>query len=297
MTKPLITNDAIVLGIFLVLLTLIFRTSQSAHPFWQRAYRIVPALLLCYIFPAAMNSLGVISGDESGLYTVSTTYLLPAALVLLTSTADLRSIVRLGPKALITFLSGTVGIIIGAPIAFWLVMRWLPDFREQAIAQEYWKGLVTISGSWIGGSSSQLALKEIYGCSEPLFAIILVVDAVVSTSWTACLIWGAAHKDKLDGWLRADARAIDDVRQRIVSYQSAPDRPANLLDLSTILALGFGGGALAHALAFVISTRPAALQNPTDHLRAGPVHVQLPVGRYPVYFPGHRTFVHPVASA
>ncbi|GAB4030949.1 DUF819 family protein [Spirosoma jeollabukense] len=254
MNEPLITNDAIILGIFLVLLTLIFQTSQSEHPFWQRAYTYVPSLLLCYIFPAAMNSFGVISGDQSSLYKVATTYLLPAALVLLTSTADLRAIVRLGPKALITFMSGTVGIIIGAPIAFFLVMWLIPGFREQAIANEYWKGLVTISGSWIGGSSSQLALKEIYGCSEALFAVILVVDAVVSTTWTACLIYGAAYKDKIDGWLKADNTSIEEVKQRILAYKEESDRPANLLDLSTILALGFGGGALAHGLAYWIST-------------------------------------------
>ncbi len=254
MNQPLITNDAIILGIFLVLLTLIFKTSQSEHPFWKRAYTFVPSLLLCYIFPAAMNSFGIISGEQSSLYKVSTNYLLPAALVLLTSTADLRSIMRLGPKALITFLSGTVGIIVGAPIAFFLVMWLIPGFREQAIANEYWKGLVTISGSWIGGSSSQLALKEIYGCSEALFAVILVVDAVVSTTWTACLIYGAAYKGKIDGWLHADNTSIEEVKQRILAYKEEPDRPANLLDLSTILALGFGGGALAHALAYWISS-------------------------------------------
>lgn len=254
MNEPLITNDAITLGILLVLLTLIFRTSQSDHPGWQKFYTYVPALLLCYIFPAAMNSLNIVSGEQSILYKVSTTYLLPAALVLLTSTADLRAILRLGNKALITFMAGTVGIILGAPIALLIVMWLLPGFREQAIANEYWKGLVTISGSWIGGSSSQLALKEIYGCSEPLFAIILVVDAVVSTTWTACLIYGAAYKDKIDAWLHADTRSIEEVKQRILEFKEEPDRPANLLDLSTILALGFGGGALAHGLAYWIST-------------------------------------------
>lgn len=254
MHEPLITNDAIILGIFLVALTFIFRTSQSVRPFWQRVYTYVPSLLLCYIFPATLNSLGILSGDQSSLYKVSTTYLLPAALVLLTSTADLRAIMRLGNKALLTFLSGTVGIIFGAHIAFWIVMTLVPGFREQAIAHEYWKGLVTISGSWIGGSSSQLALKEIYGCSEELFAIILVVDAVVSTSWTACLIYGAAYRDKIDAWLRADTSSIDEVKQRILAYKEESDRPTNLLDLSTILALGFGGGALAHALAYVLST-------------------------------------------
>lgn len=247
MSQPLITNDAITLGIFLVLLVLIFRTSRSENPNWQRFYGVVPALLLCYIFPGTMNSLHLISGETSGLYKMATTYLLPAALVLLTSTADLRAIARLGRKALLTFLAGTVGVVVGGPVALATVMAVLPGFREEAIAGEYWRGLVTMSGSWIGGSSSQLALKEIYGCPEGLFAVMLVVDAVVANIWTACLIYGVAHRAKIDRWLRADTSAIDDVRERILAYRDEPDRPANLLDLTTIAALGFGGGAVAHA--------------------------------------------------
>jgi uncharacterized membrane protein len=177
---------------------------------------------------------------------MATNYLLPAALVMLTSTADLRSIVRLGKKALLTFFAGTVGIIIGCPIAYYIVMQISPAFREQAIAQEYWKGLVTISGSWIGGSSSQLALKEIYGCNESLFAIILVVDAVVSNTWTACLMYGAGYRAKIDQWLKADNTAIEEVKQRILDTKEERDRPADLIDITTILALGFGGGAAAH---------------------------------------------------
>ena len=119
---PLITNDAIIVGILITWLLIVFKTAKSEHPVLVKFFNIVPSLLLCYIFPAALNSLGVVSGEESGLYKMATNYLLPCLLVLLTSTVDLKSIARLGKKALITFASGTVGIIVGAPIAFGLVM-------------------------------------------------------------------------------------------------------------------------------------------------------------------------------
>lgn len=254
MTQPLITNDAIIVGILITWLLIIFKTAKSENPFLVKFYTIVPSLLLCYIFPATLNSLGVVSGEQSKLYFMATNYLLPCLLILLTSTVDLKAIAGLGKKALVTFFSGTVGIIVGAPIAFGIVMMLSPSFKEQAIAGEYWKGLVTISGSWIGGSSSQLALKEIYGCNEALFAVILVVDAVISNLWTACLIYGAAYKDKIDAWLKADNSSIEEVKQRILAYKEEPDRPANLMDITTIFALGFGGGALAHALAYFISS-------------------------------------------
>jgi uncharacterized membrane protein len=250
---PLITNDAIIVGILITWLLVIFKTARSENPIFVKFYNIVPSLLLCYIFPATLNSLGVVSGEQSGLYKMATNYLLPCLLILLTSTVDLKAIARLGKKALITFLSGTVGVVVGAPIALGLVMMISPSFKEQAIANEYWKGLVTISGSWIGGSSSQLALKEIYGCNEALFAVILVVDAVISNIWTACLIYGAAYKDKIDRCLGADNSSIEEVKERILAYREEPDRPANLMDITTIFALGFGGGAVAHGLAYFIS--------------------------------------------
>ena len=95
----------------------------------------------------------------------------------------------LGNKALLIFFTGTLGIIIGGPIALYAVSFFSEPFHLAAQEGGYWKGLVTITGSWIGGSSSQLALKEIYGCSEELFVIILVIDALVAVRgigrWTA----------------------------------------------------------------------------------------------------------------
>ncbi|MFM8451164.1 MAG: DUF819 domain-containing protein [Haliscomenobacter sp.] len=245
--RPLIAEDAIVLGVLLFFLASIFKTSSSSHGFWKKLYTYVPALLLCYILPGLMNSFGIIDGEASALYTVSSQYLLPAALILLTSTADVRAILRLGDKALFVFLAGTVGIILGGPIALWLVSEWMPSFGVQASEAGLWKGLVTIAGSWIGGSSSQLALKEIYGCGEELFAIILIVDALVANTWTACLIYGAGFSDRIDRWLKADSRSIEEVKKRIQGYKQTPDRPATVADLAQILALGFGGAALARA--------------------------------------------------
>src|SRR5690606_41805526 len=67
--------------------------------------------------PGLLNTLGIISGENSGLYAMASRYLLPASLVLFTLSIDFKGILKLGPKALIMFLAGTVGVIIGGPIA------------------------------------------------------------------------------------------------------------------------------------------------------------------------------------
>src|SRR5512145_1415375 len=116
-----VTDDAAILGLLTITLGAVFYTTQSEHPGWRRFYRYVPSLLLCYFIPSLYNTFGLIDAEQSRLYFVASRYLLPAVLVLLTISIDLPAILRLGPKALIMFLTGTVGVILGGPIAI-LVM-------------------------------------------------------------------------------------------------------------------------------------------------------------------------------
>ena len=162
---PLITHPAAVLGLLLILLGLVFHTTQSPHPFWQRFYRYVPALLLCYLLPALMNTLGIVDGTGTPLYRVAIDYLLPPTLALLTLSVDLPGIRRLGGKAIAMFLAGTFGIVIGGPIAI-LAFRAL---SPETVAGDTWTGMATLAGSWIGGGANQAAMKAVFDVDADLF--------------------------------------------------------------------------------------------------------------------------------
>src|SRR5687768_17352792 len=98
----LITNDAVVFGLLLTVLALIFYTSSLETPFWKKFYTYVPALLLCYFIPALMTwPLGLISGEDDSLYKIARDYFLPASLILFCLSIDMKSLLALGPKALI----------------------------------------------------------------------------------------------------------------------------------------------------------------------------------------------------
>jgi uncharacterized membrane protein len=55
---------------------------------------------------------------------------------------------------------------------------------ESLLGLERWKGIPPIVGSWIGGSTSQLVLKELVACPEALFLTILVLDNILVNLWT-----------------------------------------------------------------------------------------------------------------
>ena len=256
---PVFKKDTIVLGILLLILALIFKTSGMKK--FAKFYKFVPALLLCYFIPALCNTFHLISGEYSELYYVASRFLLPASLILLCLSIDLKGIVRLGPKALIMFLTATVGIIIGGPVAIWLVSLVAPDVVGGEGADEVWKGLSTVAGSWIGGGANQAAMKEIFKPSTALFSNSLVVDVVVANLWMAVLLFGAGMTKRVDKWLKADSSAVDSLKAKMENFQDSVKRVASTTDIMVIVAIGLGGTALAHWGANIVAPELKAWVN------------------------------------
>ncbi len=240
---PVFKNDAIVLGILIALLALVFWSEKQAA--FKGFYRYVPSLLLCYFLPSILNSLGIISGEYSGLYNITSRYFLPACLILLCISIDFKGIVNLGPKALIVFLAGTLGVILGGPVAILAVKTLAPGLMG-ADPGELWKGMSTIAGSWIGGAANQAAMKQIYNVGDNLFGTMIIVDVVVANIWMGFLLYGAKISGRLDRWLKADNSAVDNLREKVEKYQASVARIPGTGDLFMMLAVAFGGVALSH---------------------------------------------------
>jgi uncharacterized membrane protein len=244
--NPLITNDAVVLGLLISILAFIFTTARSENNFWKIFYKFVPALLLCYFIPSIFNSFGIINGDQSKLYFVASRYLLPSSLVLLTISIDLPEIKKLGSKAIIMFLAGTIGIMVGGPISLFLVSILSPEIIGGGGPEVVWRGLATVAGSWIGGGANQAAMKEIFNVGDSIFSSMIAVDVIVANIWMAFLLYGAGVSSKIDKWLQADSSSIINMRIKIEKYQSQIMKIPNLTDILQLLSLCFGVTAIAH---------------------------------------------------
>jgi len=263
---PLITDDAVILGILLVILALIFKTASLKHPFWKKFYTFCPVLLLCYFIPAILGSFDIVATDKDGskLYFVAKNYMLPTSLVLLTLSIDLKGIIGLGPKALILFLTGTVGILLGGPLAILLVSTFSPEMVAGNGPEAVWRGMATCAGSWIGGGANQAAMKEVFEVGETIFAQMITVDVLVANVWMAGLLIIAGKSRQIDAWLKADTSAIDTLKDRISAYQAETLRIPKTADTLMVLAAGFAVTALSHFLSGRIAAgcEELALTNP-----------------------------------
>jgi len=253
MNAPIITDDAVVLGLLVAVVGSIFYT-RSLGGRWTTFYTFVPALLLCYLIPSLMNSFGLISSQGSNLWPVAKDYFLPLCLVLMTLSIDLKAILGLGPKALVMFFTAVIGIVLGGPVAIFLVSLISPETVGGDGMNAAWRGFSTLAGSWIGGGANQTAMLEVYGYNPDRYAAMVAIDIVVANLWMVFLLYGAGNPEPIDRWLRADTSAIDRLKNKMADYTAKSERPGSLIDFMLIAAVGLGAVGASHLVASVAAS-------------------------------------------
>ncbi len=253
----MITDDRIILGLLGLVLAIVFATRD--RPGWTKFYTFVPIILVCYLVPSLMVTFGLIDVSESNLWTVAKDFFLPAALFLMTLSIDLKGILGLGSKAIIMFLTATVGIVIGGPIALYLVAQFDPSIIG-AGENAAWRGLATLAGSWIGGGANQTAMLEVYGYNIERYSALIAVDIIVANIWMIFLLYGAGASERVDRWLGADSSAIDALRDKMADYTSSVERVAKANDYVLLFGATLAVVGLCHLLGGLLGGFFADLQ-------------------------------------
>lgn len=170
----------------IVLLTVFFvlKISKLNNSIIQKILDWFPAILFAYVIPAGFTHL--IGWDLSGviLHTLSRNWIIPITLLAVMSALPFRQLAIVGVRPLILFF---VGSMIIATLPVLLVMAFSGVDRGASdlfLGESFWKGLVPIVGGWIGGSTSQLILKELAQTPESLFLSVLVLDNILVNIWT-----------------------------------------------------------------------------------------------------------------
>lgn len=250
--QVLIENDAVVLGILFLILFGIFKLAESSNRFLVSFFKIFPPILLCYFIPGVLNSVGFFSGQNSGIYPFVSKYLLPVCLLLFTLSLDIDMLKKLGLKSVLVFLAGTLGVILGGPLAAKVVSVIMPEVFTGKEGGELWRGLGTIAGSWIGGGANQTAIKEIVKPSAYVFSQCVAVDVLVAETWLAVLLIGVGYTKRIDTWLGADQSLVADMKAKLHDYKTKNERIPEFMDYLTILSVGFVCMGIAYFFADLI---------------------------------------------
>ena len=228
---PLIQDPTAILVYLVSLIGLIYYVKDQAWS--KKVFDIIPPVIWVYFLPMISTTLGI-TPEQSELYTWVKTYLLPAALVLLLLSADVRAITKLGPKALGTMFAGTLGIVLGGVISLSLFGAWLPE--------DAWQGMGALSGSWIGGSSNMVAIGTSIGVRDELFGVMIIVDTIVGYGWMGIVIFFSAFQSRLDKWNGVTSSPVDELSEHMANSVNNKPEPTTFKSLVFILVLGLGLG-------------------------------------------------------
>jgi uncharacterized membrane protein len=203
----------------------------------EPVFKYLPPVIWAYFVPMLCTTFGI-TPESSAVYDWMSSYLLPFSLFLLMISVDLKAILRLGPTALIMMCAGTLGIVIGGPIAFGLFGGFFED-------PEAWKGFAALSGSWIGGTANLLAMKQSVGTPDSTLGPLLVVDVVAGYGWMGVLIFLSAYQERFDRWVGADTSLMEKLNENLGDINK---RPVQLTDLVVMIGLGLGAAVASREL-------------------------------------------------
>jgi|TARA_B110000046_G_scaffold135971_1_gene142266 uncharacterized membrane protein len=236
----------LILPIIIVLCTVLFIRfiEQKEHPWLTIFFNWIPSILLAYLIPAGISA--GIQKDFSGadIHNLSKALFIPLAIVAVMSSLSLTQLKSIGWKPILVFLSGSFWIAV-FPIGLLLLFRNSAFVQDFLITQEFWKGIPPVVGSWIGGSTSQLVLKELVACSEAVFLTILVLDNILVNIWTIFMFQSIKKSNSLNRLLCIDGLSPPD------SIQAENENKINPL-LASIILLGSVGMAHFFIASFVV---------------------------------------------
>jgi len=217
----MIQNPAGVLTVLSGIAALFFYLER--HYEW-RLFNYCPPLLFIYVIPFVLSNSGVLPTD-SPVYDGMRRYGLPFFLTLLLLGVDVRSALKVMGRGVLVMLMGTLGVVLGGPIAYFIVQKFL--------SEDAWKGYGALAGSWIGGTGNMAAVSEALETPGELFGLAVLADNMVYLVWLPILLgsrnWaekfarftGVSHKDRVRELEQAAAEmdtARNDVAMRHVIY-------------------------------------------------------------------------------
>ncbi len=227
------------LAILIVLFTVLFVRwlNQQKTPWIQKILNWFPAILFAYVIPALVTHSTGWDLSQVALHQISKEWIIPLAIVSVMSALSFKQLKIIGSKPILLFMAGSLAIATLPVLLVWVARFINPHTTEVFFEQHYWQGLVPIVGGWIGGSTSQLVLKELAGTPESMFLSVLVIDNILVNIWTILMFQLIQRSDQFNKWFNIRDTMPDFIPDKVDASREAWPAITLTLGLVVILAV------------------------------------------------------------
>ncbi|MFZ5979699.1 MAG: DUF819 domain-containing protein [Candidatus Zixiibacteriota bacterium] len=244
MNEALISSPAGLLAVLAAVTSFFFFLEKKTG--WK-LFNYFPPLIFIYVIPVFLSNTGVIP-SISPVYDFMGDNLLPMFLTIMLLNVNILATVRVMGRGVFVMLLGTVGVMLGAPLALLIV--------RHGLSPDAWMAFGALSGSWIGGTGNMLAVAKMIELDESSiqFGYAVIADNAVYLIWLPIMLWSR----NLAGWFNKFANVAPGRLQQMEDAAKELTRDKGKMEMRHFLYLAFLGFA-ATALSTWLADRIPAL--------------------------------------
>ncbi|CAA6802668.1 MAG: DUF819 domain-containing protein [uncultured Sulfurovum sp.] len=216
------------------------------HKTKVKLFEYLPAIVILYFSVMTLSTLELwTKTDEiTATYKAFKSNLLPAMIFLMLLQSDIRKILKLGKKILLTFFLASISISIGFIIMFALLHNFFED--------QSWKAFGALSGSWMGGTGNMLAIQEALALPDSKMAYVLLIDSIDYAIWVMILLALVPFAKQFNKWTKADGSVLETLSFKLDN--SKKEKNINFPTLFILLGLALMVSLLAQNIAPLLPT-------------------------------------------
>ncbi len=257
----MITTGFSFIGFILVFAAGVFFVEEKTK---SKFFEYVPPLVIIYFGAMLMSTLGlwqlkvldpatnkmVASGAGMARGAIKSA-ILPSMVFLMLLRCDMRNILKLGPKMLLSFFCASASVVIGFIATFAMFKGALSGDPFAA------KAFGALAGSWTGGTQNMVAVQQAVGLKDANFGYTLLIDSIDYSIWIMMLLYMVSSNALIKAFNKfnkADTSVVEEVSAKLQDMDKGLRKEVTFLDLFSVIALGFGGGAVFTAVSKLLPT-------------------------------------------
>ena len=203
------TGFTYLVALMFIASSIVYVEKKSQH----KIFEYLPAIVILYFVVMLASTFGLWQKTEEVTSTYKTvkSNLLPAMIFLMLLLADMREIVKLGKKMLLTFFLASLSIGLGFIGMFTLF--------QTSFGPEAWKPFAALSGSWMGGTANMVAIQGALNLPDAAMGYTLLIDSIDYAIWVMILLALVPFAKQFNHWSKADTSVIDEVGARLAEKE------------------------------------------------------------------------------
>ena len=220
---------------------LVYLEAQSK----AKIFEVLPAIVILYFTVMTLSSLEMWTKTEeiNSSYKSFKSNLLPAMIFLMLLQTDIRNILKLGKKILLTFFLASLSISLG----FIMMFALLHNFFEEGA----WRAFGALSGSWMGGTGNMVAIQSALELPDGKMGYVLLIDSIDYAIWVMILLALVPFASRFNQWTGADGSVLETLTEKLNSEEK---EPINFPALFMLLGLALMVSVLAQEIATSLPT-------------------------------------------